>query len=109
MAITQKLCNSALTAGAHVFEASASVAVTTIHLCNITAENATVNIYLLPSDGSTTVPTQNNKIYNTLTVQSQDTYIIDTEKLILSTGDKIYIETPDSSGLIVATISTIGL
>ncbi len=109
MAITQKLCNSALTAEAHVFEASASVAVTTIHLCNITAENATVNIYLLPSDGSTTVPTQNNKIYNTLTVQAQDTYIIDTEKLILSTGDKIYIETPDSSGLIVATISTIGL
>ncbi len=109
MAITQKLCNAGLTAGAHVFEAASSVAITTIHLCNITAENATVNIYLLPSDGSTTVPTQNNKIYNTLTIQAQDTYIIDTEKLILSTGDKIYIETPDSSGLIVATISTIGL
>jgi len=63
----------------------------------------------LPSDGSTTVPTENNKIYNSLTVEAQDTYIIDTEKMILSTGDKIYIETPDSSGLIVATISTIGL
>ncbi len=109
MAITQKLCNSGLTAGAHVFEATASVAVTTIHLCNITAADATVNIYLLPYDGSTTVPTQNNKIYNTLTVRALDTYIVDSEKLILSTGDKIYVETPDSSGLIVATISTIGL
>ena len=109
MAITQYLCNSGLTAGAHVFEAAASVAVTTIHLCNITASDATVNIYLLPYDGSTTVPTQNNKIYNTLTVQALDSYIIDSEKLILSTGDKIYVETPDSSGLIVATISTIGL
>ena len=109
MAITQKLCNSGLTAGAHVFEATSSVAVTTIHLCNITATIATVNIYLLPNDGSTTVPTENNKIYNSLTVEAQDTYIIDTEKMILSTGDKIYIETPDSSGLIVATISTIGL
>jgi len=109
MAITQKLCNSGLTAGAHVFEATAIVAVTTIHLCNITASDATVNIYLLPYDGSTTVPTQNNKIYNTLTVQALDSYIIDSEKLILSTGDKIYVETPDSSGLIVATISTIGL
>lgn len=109
MAITQKLCNNLLTANDHAFVATESVAVTTIHLCNITSENATVNIYLLPSDGSTTVPTQNNKIYNTLTIQSQDTFIIDTEKLILSTGDKIYIETPDSSGLIVATISTIGL
>jgi len=109
MAITQKLCNSGLTAGAHVFEATSSVAVTTIHLCNITSEDATVNVYLLPSDGSTTVPTQNNKIYNTLTVKALDTFIIDSEKLILSTGDKIFIETPDSSGLIVATISTIGL
>ena len=109
MAITQKLCNAGLTAGAHVFEATASVAVTTIHLCNITAADATVNIYLLPYDGSTTVPTQNNKIYNTLTVKALDTYIVDSEKLILSTGDKIYVETPDSSGLIVATISTIGL
>lgn len=109
MAITQKLCNSGLTAGAHVFEATSSVAITTIHLCNITGEIATVNIYLLPNDGSTTVPTENNKIYNSLTVEAQDTYIIDTEKMILSTGDKIYIETPDSSGLIVATISTIGL
>lgn len=109
MAITQKLCNSGLTAGAHVFEATSGVAVTTIHLCNITSEDATVNVYLLPSDGSTTVPTQNNKIYNTLTVKALDTFIIDSEKLILSTGDKIFIETPDSSGLIVATISTIGL
>ena len=92
-----------------MFEATASVAVTTIHLCNITASDATVNIYLLPYDGSTTVPTQNNKIYNTLTIQALDSYIIDSEKLILSTGDKIYVETPDSAGLIVATISTIGL
>ena len=35
--------------------------------------------------------------------------VIDAEKMILSTNDKIFVETPDSSGLIVATISTIGL
>jgi hypothetical protein len=109
MAITQKLCNSGLTAGAHVFQASADTAVTTIHLCNITSSDATVNIYILKSDGSTTVPTENMKIYNQLTIQATDTFIVDTEKMILSTNDKIFIETPDSSGLIVATISTIGL
>jgi hypothetical protein len=49
------------------------------------------------------------KIYNQLTIQATDTFIVDTEKMILSTNDKIFIETPDSSGLIVATISTIGL
>jgi hypothetical protein len=60
-------------------------------------------------DGSTTTPTENNKIYNQLTIQATDTYIIDTEKLILANGDKIFIELPDSSGQVVATISTIGL
>ena len=47
MAITQKLCNSGLTAGAHVFQATQDTAVTTIHLCNITSEDATINIYIL--------------------------------------------------------------
>ncbi len=65
-------------------------------------------------DGSTAatlsvVPTENNKIYNALTIQGTDTYVIDTEKMILASGDKIYVETPDSSSSVVATISTIGL
>ncbi len=109
MAITQKLCNSLLTVNDHAFVATDVTAVTTIHLCNITQQDATVNIYVLPYDGSTSTPSVNNKIYSSLTVRGNDTYIIDSEKLILSANDKIYIETPDSSGLIVATISTIGL
>ena len=109
MAITQTLATTTLGEMTHAFEATQSVAVTSIHLCNVTEADSTVNIYILPEDGSTTTPTENNKIYNKLTVQRTDTYIIDTEKMILGTGDKIYIETPDSSGQIVCTISTIGL
>jgi hypothetical protein len=111
MAITQtRIDGSAEHLANAVFTATADTAVTTIHLCNISsAADASINIYLLPSDGSTTVPTENNKLYNQLTVQATDTYIIDTEKLILANGDKIFIELPDSSGQIIATISTIGL
>ena len=111
MAITQtRIDGSAEHLAYAVFTATADTAVTTIHLCNISsAADASVNIYLLPSDGSTTVPTENNKLYNQLTIQATDTYIIDTEKLILANGDKIFIELPDSSGQIIATISTIGL
>ena len=111
MAITQtRIDGSAEQLGTAVFTATADTAVTTIHLCNISsAADASINIYLLPSDGSTTTPTVNNKLYNQLTIQSTDTYIIDTEKLILANGDKIFIELPDSSGQVVATISTIGL
>ena len=111
MAITQtRIDGSAEQLGTAVFPATADTAVTTIHLCNISsAADATVNVYLLPSDGSTTVPTENNKLYNELTIQATDTYVIDTEKLILANGDKIFIELPDSSGQIIATVSTIGL
>ena len=109
MAITQTLATTTLNAEDHVFEATQSVAVTSIHMCNITASDATVNIYLLPEDGSTTVPTENNKLYNGLTLKATDTYVIDTEKMILSNGDKIFIEVPDSTGQVIATISTIGL
>ena len=111
MAITQtRIDGSAEHLANAVFTATADTAVTTIHLCNISsAADASINIYLLPSDGSTTVPTENNKMYNQLTIQATDTYVIDTEKLILANGDKIFIELPDSSGQIIATISTIGL
>ena len=111
MAITQtRIDGSAEQLGTALFTATADTAVTTIHLCNISsAADATLNVYLLPSDGSTTVPTENNKLYNELTIQATDTYVIDTEKLILANGDKIFIELPDSSGQIIATVSTIGL
>ena len=109
MAIAQKTISSDITANNWLFKASADTAVTSIHLCNITSTDATVNIYLLPDDGSTAGPTESNKIYNALTIQATDTYVIDTEKMILTSGDKIFAESPDSAGSIVATISTIGL
>tara|TARA_B100000242_G_C42819458_1_gene380853 strand:- start:172 stop:408 length:237 start_codon:yes stop_codon:yes gene_type:complete len=78
-------------------------------MCNITGADAVVDIFLLPNDGSTTVPTENNKIYNSLTIQASDSYIIDTEKMILSNGDKIFVQNADSTGQVIVTVSTIGL
>ena len=109
MAIRQREAPTTITAGDHIFEATADTAVTSIHMCNITSSDATVNIYMLPEDGSTTVPTEENKMYNTLTIKATDSYIIDTEKMILGNGDKIYVQNVDSSGQVIVTISTIGL
>ena len=109
MAIRQREAPTTITAGDHIFEATADTAVTSIHMCNITSSDATINIYLLPEDGSTTAPTEENKIYNTLTISATDSYIIDTEKMILGNGDKIYVQNVDSSGQVIVTISTIGL
>ena len=109
MAITQREAPTTITELDHVFAATADTAVTSIHLCNITNSDAVVDIYLLPNDGSTTVPTENNKLYNALTIAATDSYIIDTEKMILSNGDKLYVQCPDSTGQIIVTVSTIGL
>ena len=109
MAIRQREAPTTINAGDHIYEATADTAVTSIHMCNITSSDATINIYLLPEDGSTTAPTEENKIYNTLTISATDSYIIDTEKMILGNGDKIYVQNVDSSGQVIVTISTIGL
>ena len=63
MAIRQREAPTTINAGDHIYEATADTAVTSIHMCNITSSNATINIYLLPEDGSTTAPTEENKIY----------------------------------------------
>jgi hypothetical protein len=88
------------------FTASANTAVTVIYITNKSLATGTVNIYLVPNGQSVS---ENYKLYNNLSIVSQDTYIIDTEKLILESGDRIYIEAPDSAAQFNATISTIGL
>jgi hypothetical protein len=104
MAITnfQVTANTASAA----FTASADTAVTVIYVTNKTSSDGNVNIYVVPSGDTVS---EDFKIYNNLLIPAQDTYIVDTEKLILESGDKIYIEAPDSAAQFNATISTIGL
>ena len=92
--------------GTAAFTAAADVAVTVIYITNKSVSDGNVDVYVVPSAGSVS---ENFKIYNNLLIKAQDTYIIDSEKLILTTGDKIYIAAPDSAAQFNATISTIGL
>ena len=92
--------------GTAAFTAASDVAVTVIYITNKSVSDGNVDVYVVPSAGSVS---ENFKIYNNLLIKAQDTYIIDSEKLILTTGDKIYIAAPDSAAQFNATISTIGL
>ena len=96
----------AATTGSAAFTASADTAVTVIYITNKTDGDGTVDVYLVPNGASVST---NHLIYTQLTVKARDTYILDTEKLILETGAKIYIVAPDSAAQFNATISTIGL
>jgi hypothetical protein len=104
MAITnfQVTANTASAA----FTASADTAVTVIYITNKSSSDGNVNIYVVPSGSSVS---ENFKIYNNLLIPAEDTYVLDTEKMILENGDEIYIEAPDSAAQFNATISTIGL
>ena len=88
------------------YTASGDVAVTVIYICNTSATDGDVDVYLVPNGQSVG---SRHLIYKNLIIRSNDTYIIDSEKLILGTGDKIDIAAPDSAGEFTATISTIGI
>ena len=96
----------AATTGSAAFTASADTAVTVIYITNKTDNDGTVDVYVTPNGVSVSA---NHLIYSQLTIKARDTYIIDTEKMILESGAKVYIAAPDSAAQFNATISTIGL
>jgi len=96
----------AATTGSAAFTASADTAVTVIYITNKSETDGTVDVYVTPNGASVS---ENHLVYTQLTVKARDTYIIDTEKMILENGAKIYIVAPDSAAQFNATISTIGL
>jgi len=92
--------------GTAAYTATAETAVTVMYITNKTDGAGTVDIYVTPNGQSVS---ENFKVYTQLSIAARDTYVIETEKLILETGAKIYIVAPDSSAQFNATISTIGL
>ena len=103
MAITNFQVGTAVTAA---FTASADTAVTVIYITNKTDGDGTIDVYVTPNGVSATAK---HLVYSLLTIKARDTYIIDTEKMILESGAKIWIAAPDSAAQFNATISTIGL
>ena len=110
MAITNYQVGGTVSTGAYA--SSGANAVTAMYITNKSSSDGNVNIYVVPSANVASFESsssENYKIYNNLLVPAEDTYVIDSEKLILENGDKIYIAAPDSSAQFNATISTIGL
>lgn len=104
MAITSAALN--VTAG-NIFVSTGTNgdAVTTMYFCNRDTTSRTFSLHLVPSGGTANV---NNIAYSNKIITSGDTYIIDWEKLVLSTGDMIQAVS-NTANAIVASVSTIGL
>jgi hypothetical protein len=87
------------------YTSSGDSAVTTIHVCNTSGGAISFDLCVVPSGGSASDSTI---VYKTVNVNATDTYIIDTEKLVLGNGD--FIAAKDDTGSVtVMTISYVSI
>lgn len=106
--ITQGSNSSVFTGG--VVPAGKSYGVTNILICNTEIEDqggandATFRVFVVPS--GSTFNSNTNMIINDALLPGAETFILDTEKLMLSEGDSVVVEnTSINSVSIIATVS----
>ena len=100
------ITNSTLTTVASpIYTSSGSTATTVIYFHNLNGSAQTFNLYVVPN-GQTLANV--NRIYGNKSVASNDTYIIDLEKLLLDNGDRLYANASANTS-IVTTISYVGV
>jgi hypothetical protein len=75
-------------------------AITSMFFCNYSDDDSTLNLYIVAAASS--ISDLNCKIIHDLKITPGDTFILDTEKIILDQGDKIFGQ---CSGSLACTIS----
>jgi hypothetical protein len=92
--------------------ATQNKAITCMQICNITnlpafegAVTINVNVYAVPN-GQTA--SQSTLIYCLVPITAGDTFIVDTERLVLGDGDSIWAEC-DTADAAIMTVSTVGI
>ena len=89
-----------------VYTSSGESGITTLILCNHHAStDAIVNVYVVPS-GSTAGDA--NQILKSLTIVASDTFVMDMEKLILSNGDFIVVQS-NAANVVNSVISSMAV
>jgi hypothetical protein len=96
---------STVTANLLVGSGSLGTATTTVYLCNKTASTVTVNVFAVNSGFTAN---GNNIIYSNVALTTNETYIMDVEKIFLGPGDMLQANASANLS-VVATVSSIGL
>ena len=88
--------------GSALLTAASETAITVVMLCNTSVSTDTyVNIYAVPSGGNAALGTM---IMNQIPIPAGETFVLDTERLILGTNDSLYA-TANNTSTITATVS----
>lgn len=100
--ITNTQVPSATTA--QVFLATGQQAITTMIFCNTSGVTDTaLNVYVVPFGSNATPSTQ---IMKSVPIPAGETFVLDSERLILEDGDAIYAQATVNN-LITATVSSL--
>jgi hypothetical protein len=103
MAISNTLLTTVIS---NVYVSSGNTVVSVMYFCNTNASAQTFNLYAVPS-GTATIDS-NVQIYRSVQVQSNDTFVIDMEKIVLSTGETLRANA-SANLAITATVSYVGM
>lgn len=93
------------TVASAVYTASGNIAVSTMYICNYSGSAITANVWMVPSGGSVT---NLNKVYSTISIAANDTYVMDAERIVLGNGDTIQANVSANSSA-TFTLSTWGI
>lgn len=86
-----------------IFIAAGQQAITTMVFCNVTTLTNTVSVFAVPF-GSSAGPT--TQIINTVEIPPTETFVMDTERLVLEDNDTIQAQSAINNG-ITATVSSV--
>lgn len=102
MAITNTVLT---TSAANIYASSGNSVIVTVYLCNTDVSDRTVNLYLVPAAGTASA---SNQIMKDLVIASGDTYIINSERLVMENGDMLQANASANSS-ITATVNSTGV
>jgi hypothetical protein len=101
MAITN---TAVLATDTTIYTSTNDTAVSVIYFCNTSGATRTLDVHAIPSGGSVAASTQ---IYDQISIAQNDTFIMETERLILADSDFISAIS-DSTG-VTATVSAVAI
>ena len=104
MSIINNSVTLAPSAATSVFTSAGNTAITTAYICNTSASTIIANLFAVPI-GS--VANNINKIYSNVSIASNDTLILEWERLIFSNGDGLFANA--SAAGLATTISYVGI
>lgn len=95
MAITNTKINTGSTA---VYTSAGDNAIVVAYFCNTSTAPAMFSVHAVPAGGAATA---DNLIYANVNLTANDTYVMDTEKLILGDGDAIWATSTEDDVVVV--------